>query len=70
MKQNTAISKHFGKTHGVYSYKQCNYFQRGCMDKWRSGEFSIQTWCIPLEAFASRKRNKIQLHTVDRFVSR
>ena len=30
-------------------------FQRGCMDKLRSGDFSIQTWFIPLEAFASKK---------------
>ena len=29
-------------------------FQHGCMDKWRSGDFSIQTWCIPLEAFTSK----------------
>ena len=34
----------------VYTlYNQWNYFQRGCIDKWRSGDFSIQTWCIPLE---------------------
>ena len=46
--------KGFYKTHN-----QWNYFQRGCMDKWRSGDFSIQTWYIPLEAFASKneKRN-------------
>ena len=26
------------------------------MDKWRSSNFSIPiTWCIPLEAFASKK---------------
>ena len=25
------------------------------MDKWQSGDFSIQTWCIPLEAFTSKK---------------
>ena len=24
------------------------------MDKWRSGDFSIQTWYIPLEAIASK----------------
>ena len=23
------------------------------MDKWQSGDFLIQIWCIPLEAFAS-----------------
>ena len=23
----------------VISYKEWNYFQRGCMDKWRSGDF-------------------------------
>ena len=43
--------KAFNKTHGVYSYNQWNYFQRRCMDKRRSGDFSIQTWCIP---FASK----------------
>ena len=37
-----------------YSYNQWNYFQGGCMDKWQSGDFSIQTLCIPLEAFASK----------------
>ena len=46
--------KSFYKIHGVYSNNQWNYFQRGCMDKWRSGDFTIQTWCIPLEAFASK----------------
>ena len=44
----------FYKTRGVYKCNQWNYFQRGCMDKWRSGDFSIQTWCIILEAFASK----------------
>ena len=29
-------------------------FQRGCMDKWWSSDFSIETWYIPLEAFASK----------------
>ena len=28
---------------------QRNYFQHGRMDKWRSGDFSMQTWCTPLE---------------------
>ena len=46
--------KAFCKFRKVYSHNQWNYFQRGCMDKWRSGDFSIQTWCIPLEAFASK----------------
>ena len=46
--------KAFYKTHSVYSYNQWNYFLRGCMEKWRSGDFSIQTWCIPLEALASK----------------
>ena len=45
-------TKAFYKTNGAYSYNQWNYFQGGCMDKWRSGDFSIQTRCIPLEAFA------------------
>ena len=27
----------------THSYNQWNYFQRGCMDKWQSGDFSIQT---------------------------
>ena len=44
--------KAFNKTHGVYSYNGWNCFQHGCMDKWRSGDFSIQIWRIPLEAFA------------------
>ena len=26
------------------------------MTKWRSGDFSIQIWCIPLEAFAPKKK--------------
>ena len=42
------------KTHGVYSNSRWNYFQRGCMDKRRSVDFPIQTWCIPLQAFASK----------------
>ena len=46
--------KAFYKTRGLYSYNQWNYLQRGCMDKWRSGDFSLQTCCIPLEAFASK----------------
>ena len=46
--------KEFYKTDGVYSYNQWDYFQRGCMDKWRSGDFSIQTSFIPLEVFASK----------------
>ena len=25
------------------------------MDKWWSSDFSIQTWCTPLEAFAPKK---------------
>ena len=48
--------KAFYKTHGVYSYNQWNYFQRGCMDKWQSGDFSMQTWCKPLEAFVDDKQ--------------
>ena len=32
--------KAFYKTRGVYSYNQRNYFQRGCIDKRRSGDFS------------------------------
>ena len=32
--KNTEISKHF-----TNSYNDWNYFQRGCMDKWRSGDF-------------------------------
>ena len=28
------------------------------MDKWRSGDFSIKTWCIPLEAFTSKYTEK------------
>ena len=43
--------KVFYKTQGVYSYNYWNYFQQAYMDKWRSGDFSIQTCCIPLEAF-------------------
>ena len=31
-------------------YNQWNYFQHRCMSKWWSADFSIQTWCIPLEA--------------------
>ena len=38
------------KTKTKYCNNQWNYFQRGCMDKWRSADFLIQTWCIPLEA--------------------
>ena len=30
--------------------------KRGCMYKWRSSDFSIQTWCIPFEAFAPKKK--------------
>ena len=29
------------------------------MYEWRSGDFSIQTWCIPLEAFASKNDNQL-----------
>ena len=43
----------------VYSYNQWNYFQLGCIDKWVSADFSIQTWCIPLEAFTSKIGNWI-----------
>ena len=50
--------KAFYKTHGIYLYNQWNYFQRECMDKWRSGDFSLQTWRIPLEAFASNNTNE------------
>ena len=32
--------KAFYKTHGIYSYNQWNYFQLGCMDKWRSCDIS------------------------------
>ena len=44
----------------VYSYNQWNYFQRGCMDKWWSSDFSIQTRCIPFEAFASKNNLILQ----------
>ena len=38
------------------------------MDKWWSADFSIQTWCIPLEAFASKNNvpsQKKTLNTID-----
>ena len=54
-------SQHFTKP-SVYSQNQWNYFQHGYTDKWRSGDFSIQTWCIPLEAFASKKPDDIQVY--------
>ena len=54
----------FYKTHGIYSYNQWNYFQRGCMDKWRSDDFLIQTWCIPLEANPPLKPVYIELSFV------
>ena len=46
--------KAFYKTPQSIFDNQWNYFQRGCMHKWRSGDFSIQIWHIPLEAFASK----------------
>ena len=63
IKQNTAMSRHFTKptVYTMYLYNQWNYFQQGCMDKWRSGDFSIQTWCIPLEVFASKKFKKLKI---------
>ena len=47
-------NKAFHKKRGVYLYNQWNYFQCLCIDEWWSGDISIQTWCIPLEAFASK----------------
>ena len=68
-KQNTAFIKaflffsfFFLKNHGVYSYNQWNYFQRGCMDKWRSGDFSMQTWCISLEALEAFASENCWIH--------
>ena len=40
--------------HFTNSYNHWNYLQRGCMDKWRSGDcFQYNPGCIPLDAFAS-----------------
>ena len=36
--------KAFYKTHGVYLYKQWNYFLRGYMDNWRSGDFRSESF--------------------------
>ena len=38
--------KTFHKTHGIYSYNQWNYLQRGCMAKRRSGHFSTKTCLV------------------------
>ena len=35
------------------------------MDKWRSGVFSMQTWCIPLEAFGSKKEIIFQVNPLN-----
>ena len=37
--QNTAISKYFTK----HVQTQWKYFTRGCMDNWRSGDFSLKS---------------------------
>ena len=54
IKQNPAISKHY-KTRGVYPFNQWNYFQRGYIDKRRSGDFSRQTRMFTFRSlFASK----------------
>ena len=63
--QNTAISWHFTKPAEYIRTNMWNYFQRVCMDKWRSGVFSLQTWCISLEAFASKKNRRIEFNAFD-----
>ena len=55
LKQNTAISKHFTKPTYVYTRTTSGtIFSADVCCVWRSGYFSIQTWCIPLETFASK----------------
>ena len=43
MKKNTAISKHFTKPAEYIHTTTGTIFQRGCIDKRRSSDFSIQT---------------------------
>ena len=38
----------------IYSYIQWNYFQRGCIDKRRTGDFPIQTRLYTFRSFASK----------------
>ena len=52
----------FYKTHGVYLYTSGTIFSA---DVWINGGqviFSIQTWCIPLESFASKNELLIKTH--------
>ena len=64
------IIKAFYKSPGVFSFNQWNYFQRGCIDQWQSGDFSIQTLCMLLEAFASKNSRRLavsQLKRIDNY---
>ena len=49
--QNEQNIKAFYKIRGVYLYDQWNYFQRGCIDQWRSSDFSIQTRLYTFRSF-------------------
>ena len=50
-KQKKAISKHFIKPAEYSHPNKWNYFQRGCMDKWQSGDFSLQNLVHTFRSF-------------------
>ena len=61
---NIAISKHFYKTRGVFSFNQWNYFQRGCIDKRRSSDCSIQTRLYIFRSFRFQKAQMLDFKMV------
>ena len=52
--QNTEISKHFTKSAEYTRTTSGTIFSTGVRLSGGQVFFSIQTWCIPLEAFASK----------------
>ena len=60
------------KTHGVYLYKKSNYFQCGCINKWRSGDFSIETRLYTFRSFCFLKpsQEKVVLYFLYEVISK
>ena len=58
----------------LYSYSQWNYFQRGCMDKWRSGTNLVYTFrsfrmsIISDTILCSTPHNIISHHIISRHI--
>ena len=65
--QNTELSKHFTIPAENTCTTSGTIFSA---DVWISGgrDFSIQTWCIPLEAFASKKSVRIGAERIYPFI--